>query len=314
MFARALAQCLFCREVPDEQLDACGACPDCKQVLSGSHPDLLTAGPPEGKSVFPIDVIAGPKERRGREGLCYDISLRPMMANRRIAIVDDVHLMNAEAANAFLKTLEEPPAYATLILITSNENALLPTIRSRCQPVRFAPLPPQDVSRILLDTGRLDDPAEADAVAALSEGSLETAGQLLDPELRKIRTALYDRLAARTDDPLGLAKLLVDEGVEQIGGDSHAQRQTATWLVRFLIEFYRRTVQSLSGMAPGTETPVERYAERLNADRPDHVEAVMALLDRCAEAERQLARNNPPRMVLETLSDDLCRRTRAVLQ
>jgi hypothetical protein len=138
MFARALAQGLFCREVPDDEVDACGSCPDCKQVISGSHPDLLTVGPPEGKSVFPIDVIAGPKDRRGREGLCYDLSLRPMMADRRVAIVDNVHLMNAEAANAFLKTLEEPPARTVMILALPTSRASPATILSRCQPVRFA--------------------------------------------------------------------------------------------------------------------------------------------------------------------------------
>jgi DNA polymerase-3 subunit delta' len=311
LFAKTLAQCLFCTRVPEEDLDACGECPACRQVLAGTHPDLLAVAPPEGKAVFPVELIAGSKERRGREGLCYDVSLRPMSADRRVAVVDEVHRMNAEAANAFLKTLEEPPPYATLILVTSNESALLPTIRSRCQPVRFAPLPTADVTELLVETGQLADRAEATAVAALSEGSLTVAAGLLDGELRGLRASLYDALADDADDPLALSRRMLDEGVEK-AGDTAAQREAATWLVRFAIEFFRGTLAALAGADTLAPVPqVSRFAGRWDAGSATDWETVSALLERCAAAERQLARNNPPRMVLESLFADLCRSLRA---
>ena len=126
MFARALAQCLFCDRFDDTQLEACGECPACRQMLAGTHPDFLTVCVPDGKSELPIDLLAGPIDRRGREGLCYDLSLRPMSANRKVAVIDDTDRMNDESANSLLKTLEEPPIDSTLILISTNPDSLLP--------------------------------------------------------------------------------------------------------------------------------------------------------------------------------------------
>ncbi|WP_166820278.1 DNA polymerase III subunit delta' [Thalassoroseus pseudoceratinae] len=308
LFAHKLAQCLLCARIPDEDLEACGECSSCRQMMIDSHPDLLTAAPPEGKTVFPIEAVAGSKERRGREGLCYDISLRPMMAERRVAVIDDVQQMNAEAANAFLKTLEEPPAYATLFLITSNESALLPTIRSRCQPVRFAPLPPSEIASLLIETGKLEDEDEAAAVAALSEGSLTISLQLLDPELRELRSKLYTALARDNDNPLALSKQMIADGIEQMGTDTASQRQNAIWLVRFVIEFYRRTLQVL---AEGSDSSsmvvpqVKQFASVWSADSARAWETLMGMLEHAIKAERQLARNNPPKMVLETLFETL---------
>jgi DNA polymerase-3 subunit delta' len=125
LVAKGIAQCLFCQRVSDEQLDACGACAACRQVLADTHPDLLTVGCPEGKRELPIALIAGEGERRGREGLLHDLSLRPMSATRRIAIIDDADTMNEESANALLKTLEEPPPGSLLFLISPSLDALL---------------------------------------------------------------------------------------------------------------------------------------------------------------------------------------------
>ena len=85
--ARGIAQSLFCERTPEEQLDACGECPACRQVRAGTHPDLLTIACPEGKRELPIELIAGSAENRGREGLCRDLALRPMSAPRRIALI-----------------------------------------------------------------------------------------------------------------------------------------------------------------------------------------------------------------------------------
>ncbi|MGE3316360.1 MAG: hypothetical protein AB7O26_14690, partial [Planctomycetaceae bacterium] len=109
LFAKTLAQCLFCERFDDSELEACGECGPCRMMQAGTHPDFLTLGRPDSKNVIPIELIAGSRERRGQDGLCHDIALRPMAGMRRVAVIDDADYLNAESANAFLKTLEEPP-------------------------------------------------------------------------------------------------------------------------------------------------------------------------------------------------------------
>ncbi|MEI8018151.1 MAG: DNA polymerase III subunit delta' [Schlesneria sp.] len=190
-FARRLAQSLLCQNSGEDPLEACGDCSGCKPFLAGAHPDFLYVGCPEGKRELPIALLVGPEERRGQEGLCHDLSLAPLPGSRKVAIVDDADTMNDASANSFLKTLEEPPERAILLLIASNLDALLPTIRSRCQLVRFSALETSDIEKILLEQDLVQSDADAKFASALSEGSLSTAKQLLEPELRELRTLLY---------------------------------------------------------------------------------------------------------------------------
>ena len=112
-FARMLAKGLLCEETLEEELDPCGACPGCVQVEEGTHPDLLEAARPAERSELPIQVI---------RDLCAEFGLKPARGLRKVAIVDDMDDMNDEAANAFLKTLEEPPPGAVLILIGTSQS------------------------------------------------------------------------------------------------------------------------------------------------------------------------------------------------
>lgn len=307
LFVRTLAQCLFCKEYPDEELNACGLCSACRQMQAGSHPDYLTVGCPEGKNIFPIELIAGTKERRGREGLCYDITLRPMAARRRIAVIDDADRMNAESANALLKTLEEPPSFATLFLLAPQAESLLPTIQSRCQAVRFSPLTDDILSDLLIEQNLIANRTEAEAVAALSEGSLTLAKQLLDPEIRGLRENLFNGLASPRYNSLELAKAMLD-GLDELGGDSHQKRRNAGWLIRFAMEFFRRMLRQLTDAGTPSPIPqVARFAERFNPEFCEDLEAVMECLDLCVRAEGQIARNSPAQMVFECLFDDLGR-------
>ena len=84
-------------------------CAGCQQVLAGTHPDLLRIAQPADKSFIPVELFIGSKEKRMQEGLCHDISLKPFMGGRRVAIIDDADYLNEEGANSLLKTLEEPP-------------------------------------------------------------------------------------------------------------------------------------------------------------------------------------------------------------
>ncbi len=181
--------------------------PSCKQVQAGSHPDLLVVERPEGKQELPIDLLIGAPDKRGREGLCHDLALRPMSASRRVAIIDDAHTMNDASANALLKTLEEPPSGSILFLTAPESASILSTIRSRCQPILFSPLSPENLTELLIEQGLETDRAQAARNRFLSEGSLEVAQQLHSPELRSIRAAVYRQLAASNFQSLAASKL-----------------------------------------------------------------------------------------------------------
>ena len=195
--AGKLAQALLCERNPEALLDPCESCPGCLQTAAGTHPDLLEVARPEDRQELPIRVI---------RDLCAEFSLKPARGTRKVAIVDDVDEMNDEAANAFLKTLEEPPPGAVLILIGSSAELQLETIVSRCQIIRFEPLPEPALAELLLERGVADDADDAARLAALGEGSVSRATGLADPELERFRRELIDEIAAEQGfDPSELA-------------------------------------------------------------------------------------------------------------
>jgi DNA polymerase-3 subunit delta' len=310
LFAQRIAQCLFCTTIADEQLDACGTCSGCRQMQAGSHPDFLRVACPEGKREIPIDLFVGSREARGREGLCHDLSIRPMASHRKIAVIDGADLMNEEGANAILKTLEEPPPYALMILVASNPDSLLSTIRSRCQAVRFAALAEQDVADLLVAQGQVTEPHEAAVIAGLSDGSLAIASQLLDPQLRQLRDRLYAGLAAERFASVPLVKQVL-AGIEEIGGDAGTQRRHAQWTLRFGMEFYRQVLRRLSEPHQPVDASMipqaGQLAARLDPGSASDAELVMELFDRMAAASDLIERMTPVPLCLEGLFDDIGR-------
>ena len=131
-------------------MDPCEYCPSCLQVAARTHPDLEIVSKPEDKSFLPLELFIGDKEHRMKEGLCHRIAMKPFQGGRKIAIIDDADFLNAEGANCLLKTLEEPPPQSVLILIGTSPAKQLPTIRSRCQLIRFRPLRTDQVEELLL--------------------------------------------------------------------------------------------------------------------------------------------------------------------
>ena len=312
-FAFELAKCLLCENHADPELNSCGRCSSCQQAVAGTHPDLLAVSLPEGKSELPIRLFIGEKETRGKEGLCHDLSLKPMSGRRRVAIIDDAEWMSEEASNALLKTLEEPPPHSILILIATSTDRLLATIRSRCQVVTFQPLAPADIQKLLIQERITGDEREAAQVAGLCEGSLDAARQLLDPGLRSLRDELYKLLAADPFRSVQTAERII-ESLEPAGTEKSSQREYAGWIVRFCVEFYRRALLAVAGGSAhqANEIPQARlFVDRLGDSNVETIDRVVELVERCLAAESQLAANAAIPLCLETLFDDLGRIMRA---
>jgi DNA polymerase-3 subunit delta' len=307
LFAREFAKCLLCDRHADADFDSCGQCSSCAQVAGHTHPDLLTVSLPEGKREIPIKLFIGEDESRGKEGLCYDITRKPMSARRRVAIIDDAQAMNEEGANSLLKTLEEPPPSSVLILIASSADSLLSTIRSRCQVITFQPLSAADVGYLLLREGLTTDEREAAQVAGLCDGSLDAARQLLDPQLRALREELYGLLSAEPFHSVQTAGRMI-ECLEPAGSEKSSQREYAGWIVRFCVEFFRRALLAVAG-APASaaaEVPqVRKFVQRLGEPACETLDRLTDLVERCLAAERHIAANAPIPLCLETFFDDL---------
>jgi DNA polymerase III subunit delta' len=142
------------------------------------HPDLVWLAPKGAQHM--VEEV--------REQVIRASAYRPYEGGKRVFVIEAAEAMRDESQNALLKTLEEPPAFVHLILLTSEPAALLETIASRCQPVDFAPLPPEAVEALLRDDSAGDRDAEEIAAAArLSAGDLERARLLLGEQGRKLR-------------------------------------------------------------------------------------------------------------------------------
>ncbi len=306
-FARLLAQSVFCRNHELEELEVCGECRACRSFHANTWPDYIEVGVPSGKNVIPIASIVGEDSKRGREGLCYELSMSPQASDRRVAVINDAAKMTPEGANALLKTLEEPPADSLILLICDNPDTLLPTIRSRCQIVRYFPLPATDVEQILLSEEMLESEEDAKSVALLCEGSLETARQLLSPELRKLKSSVAKHLQQMDAmKPMQVSSAVVS-GIEEMSSSTAEQRQNAQWLLRFAADAIR---DRLLGISKGDLS--DPLTQRLGAR--NGVDLLSPLLERTVLASRQIDGASPVKLVLEALFDDVARTFRTAMK
>jgi len=157
--ALQFAKALNCLRGERERGEACDQCLSCKKIDHGLHPDVLLIEP-EGQNIR-VDQV-----RQLQKELAY----RPYEAKRRVCILTAADRMAPHIPNTLLKTLEEPPLHTVIILLANNSRFILPTILSRCQPVRFNPLPIPLVSKWLMEVKGFNQ-AEAHLLASLSEGS-----------------------------------------------------------------------------------------------------------------------------------------------
>ncbi len=283
--AVALAQAVKCLSpvtapAGGEARDACGACRACTRIAAGQHPDVTLVAPEE-KTVITIDQIRSLAARAG---------LRAYEGSVKVWILDPAHEMQEPAANAFLKTLEEPAAGSLFILVTTAFSALLPTIRSRCQEIRFTALGEEPLRTILERHGRSTEVAAA--AAAMAGGSAERA---LAPDASE-RCAERARLVTEVWSALDSLPALLDQA-ERLAKD----RDTLEDALEALLAFTRDAAVARIGLTAASLLPAERRAEvaRLTGDAP--LAAVMQVHAAQRNAQQALAWHAQPRFAAERM-------------
>ena len=220
-----LSQAVNCLEGPGVP---CGSCTQCTRIAKGHHADISILAPGQGeegrspRTVIGIDAI---KE------VIHRVSLKPFEGSTSVVIIDGAESMSDEAANALLKTLEEPPPQVMFLLLTANEDAVLPTIRSRCQSINLVPLSKDKMVEQLI-TGHQTTPEQAEHLFRLSRGCLGWAiSALADAQVLEQRQADLEKIQETLDAGLETRFTYANEIATLFGTDRDAAKDLlALWL------------------------------------------------------------------------------------
>jgi len=285
--AQAMASALLCQGEGEKR--PCRQCRACQLTAKHAHPDI---------HVVESDQIGASLKIEQIRELQHQLALTPVEGNRRVAILERFEEATISAANALLKTLEEPPTYVILLVLANDPDQLLPTIFSRCQHVPLRPLPLAVVKQALIERWRA--PADrAEFLAHLSGGRLGWAVRMMEDE------KALQRRDQRLDD---LNQLLTAPIVERfqyadkLARDPAATQETlALWL-----SWWRDvTLQTIHAEAPLTnvdrQDTIQRHAQSFD------VRGANAILQALRETIERLACNANPRLALEVLMLDLPR-------
>lgn len=288
--ALALAGVLNCA-APTPEGEACGECPSCRRLKAGTHPDFHLIRPTSESRQPQIKIE---QIREFRKLTAYP----PLGGGWRVAVIKPAAAMRVEAANALLKTLEEPPKQHLIILTAAQEGDLFPTLVSRCQKLAFAPLPAALIQGELEKRGQ--PPAQAALVAALSGGSL---GKALAHDL--------EPLLSQRDQVLADLRGLGEQGDAGVLDWAQRLAKNVPEADAFLLLaelWYRDLLLLNTGARPETLAHRDRQAElteALPASPPGRCFAKLAAL---AQAQRQLAANLNPELTLDILGFRLARK------
>jgi len=283
LFGRGLAAVVNCRDRQGER--SCGVCPSCRKYLSGNHPDFTILRPEKG--AIKIDRI--------RE-LCKSLAYPPYESAMRVVLLEDVHTMRQEAANALLKTLEEPPENNLLILTADSSQEVLSTILSRCQSVPFYPLSLAEAAQVIkLYADELAE-GEAEVLARLAEGSPGKALALKHAGLPALLDKVVDLLcdpAGRQPDKVTKVLLLADDMASLKEDLIHFLSLLRLWLRDALFEFY--------GIEDDSEESRVRVGKAKRPPKDWSSEELFAKLQAIDRAEKELSRNCNRSLVCEVL-------------
>ena len=276
--AIALAKAIHCEANTD---DFCGQCVNCARIADGNHPDVRALEPLADKKEISIQQI--------RE-IERELNYRSFTGKRKIVIIDPAILLNAAAQNALLKTLEEPPRESLIILIAPNAGGLLPTLRSRCLRLSFAPLSRPEVVAYLQKQHR-KSAEEAAFLAAMSMGSIGVAFALDKDALTEKRRTWIDRLGALKSGDFQSAVV----AAEALAGNREEALRFIKWAESWYRDLliYRMTSQADDLVNSDMRAQVEQQAAQMSVD------GICAAMANAVDAGVGVQRNLNRRMLLE---------------
>jgi DNA polymerase III subunit delta' len=292
--ARTFARALVCRAELERR--PCNECSACRRVDEGTFPDVTTVS---------LETQLASSERRDSRNtvisietireLRSSVSLRPMEAEWRIAILEDVDRVSRDAYDALLKTLEEPPPFVVLILIATEYGVVPETIRSRCRHVSLEPLPRSLVAQSLGARGV--DPERAELVARLTRGRIARAFELVDDDdaLEQRRSMVEAGLEMIEDPLVALAGARRMADVFRRGQRDRVQRE-----IDSLIGLWRDLLLSRAGRSDDV-TNID-VIDRLNSSGQGwSLEQIQIAVEACYQALQDLSVNVQPRLALNAM-------------
>ncbi len=285
MLAEAFAMLLNCEDPQDGE--PCGRCRSCRQAAGHNQPDILRLT--HEKTVISVDDV--------RQQIGATVDIRPYGSPYKVYLVDEAEKMNVQAQNALLKTLEEPPAYVVLLLLTTNAEQFLPTVLSRCVLLNLHAVSDARIREYLMRTVRIPD-YEADLCVAFAQGNVGRAVALASSEqfreVKDFTTSLLCRLPSIPPYEVGQALGFFQE-----------QKDGASLFLDLLLFFFRDV---LLYKATGEETrlifPDQDVLIRQIASRVPFA-ALNRILAAIETAARRIGANVNPSLSLELLTLDM---------
>ena len=224
--ARIFAKALQCENRQDKKgfIDGCDECPSCVKALSGSHPDIITIGHEKPGSIGVDDI---------RHGLRDDVVIKPYESKYKVYIIPEGEKMTPAAQNALLKTLEEPPSYIVIIILTNNINAFLPTIISRCIVLPMKPAQDDSIKKYLMEechvvdykamlcasfargnVGKAIDLASNEKFENLKDSTIELFAKLKNLEIHDMMDRVHEILAPSDEEDKASKKNIDPKSLE----------------------------------------------------------------------------------------------------
>lgn len=281
MLAGLFAQTLQCEKGGAEP---CYQCHSCKQAASGNHPDIIRVTHEKPNSISVDDI---------RVQINEDIQVKPYNGKYKVYIIPDADLMTVQAQNALLKTIEEPPAYAVILLLTENADSLLPTICSRCVMLKLRNIKDQLVKKYLMEQLQVPD-YKADVCTAFAQGNIGKATMLASSEhFNEIRDEAVHLL--KNIDTMELGDLV--EAVKRIS----AYKLEITDYLDILMIWYRdvllyKATKNIDRLIFGEE--IDSIRERAKKSSYEGIETILSALEK---AKARLRANVNFDLVMELL-------------
>ena len=264
--------------------DACGACRSCRQIEARTHPDFLLIEPDQEQANPQIKIE---QIRELEQQLVY----HPLVGRRKVCLIDEADRMTPGAANALLKTLEEPPDHSLLLLVTSRPSALLATVRSRCQGIRFVAPARADVETALKTTRRIP-PADARFLAMVTQGRI---GQALETDLAATRVQ-QDEFSTLTS-----AKSLQSVATLLTAAEALYRSDRAPEALEWIVRWIRDLILVSVGADPDHLLNRDRLPQLEEAGRGLRPDALLDLLADIETIQQAATRNVNLQMALETI-------------